>query len=82
MSKYKKVNEDIVDNLIGGIFGAIGKRLRSGALKTLAKRDPEIGDKIKKLEKLRSDLDASLKSKGIPPLTRAQKKAIARGELI
>jgi hypothetical protein len=81
MAKYKKVNEDIIDTLLGGIFSAIGKRGHSVALKTLSKRDPEIGDKIKKLEKLRSDLDKSLKSKGVAALTKAQKRALARGEL-
>jgi|TARA_Y100000310_G_C20567364_1_gene756202 hypothetical protein len=82
MPKYKKVNEDIIDTLLGGIFSAIGKRAHSVALKTLSKRDPELGDKIKKLEKLRGDLEKSLKSKGVPGLTKTQKRALARGELI
>ena len=81
MVKYKKITEgNIVDNLIGSIFSTIGKGVKSVALAHLSNKDPEIKKKIKNLEKSKKDLDSYLRSKGVPELTRAEKRAVDRGE--
>ena len=81
MVKYKKITEgNIVDNLIGSIFRTIGRGVESVALRHLSNKDPEIKKKIKNLEKSKKDLDSYLRSKGVPELTRAEKRAVARGE--
>ena len=41
MAKYKKITENIVDNLIGSIFRTIGRGVESVALKQLSKKDPD-----------------------------------------
>jgi len=80
MAKYKKITEGIVDNLIGSIFRTIGRGVESVALKQLSKKDPEFKKKIKKAEKAKDDLESYLRSRGVPELTKAEKRALARGE--
>ena len=48
MPKYKKTNKAVTEGVIEKIFTAIGKGIRSGALKTLAKKDPEIAKSLSK----------------------------------
>jgi len=50
MAKYKKINEDILSNFVDGIFGAIGRGLRSAAIKKISRKDPELGAHIKKID--------------------------------
>tara|TARA_R100000005_G_C4911011_1_gene148692 strand:+ start:83 stop:334 length:252 start_codon:yes stop_codon:yes gene_type:complete len=80
MAKYKKITENIVDNLIGSIFSTIGKGVKSVALKHLSNKDPEFKKKIQKAEKARNDLESYLRSKGVPELSKAEKRAADRGE--
>jgi hypothetical protein len=80
MAKYKKITENIVDNLIGSIFRTIGRGVESVALKKLSKKDPEFKKKIKKAENAKNDLESYLRSRGVPELTKAEKRALARGE--
>ena len=79
MAKYKKITENIVDNLIGSIFRTIGRGVKSVALTHLSNKDPEIKKKIKNLEKSKKDLDSYLRSRGVPELSKAEKRAAARG---
>ena len=46
MSKYKKINEGIVDKFIEKLFTNVGKKASSTALKTLADKDPQFKKKI------------------------------------
>ena len=80
MAKYKKINEDIIDNLIGSIFRTIGRGVESMAIKRLSQKDPDFAKKVKKAEQAKKDLDSYLKSRGVPELTKAQKRAVARGD--
>ena len=80
MAKYKKINEDIIDNLIGSIFRTIGRGVESMAIKRLSQKDPAFAKKVKKAEQAKKDLDAYLKSRGVPKLTKAEKRAAARGD--
>ena len=65
MPKYKKTNDVVTEGFIEKIFTAIGKGIRSGALKTLAKKDPEIAKSLSKLEKARKEIDKRIKN--LPP---------------
>ena len=49
-------------------------------LKQLSKKDPEFKKKIQKAEKAKDDLKSYLKSRGVPELSKAEKRALARGE--
>lgn len=62
MAKYKKTDEIITESFIEKIFTSVGKGLRSGALKTLAKKDPEIAKSLKDLEKTRKEIDDRIKN--------------------
>ncbi len=72
MPKYKKVNEDIIDNFITKIFTSVGKGLESRAIKKLSKSDPELAKQFKDLQKTKKRLDNYL--------TKKEKQAINRGE--
>jgi len=41
MSKYKKVNEGIIDNFISALFNKAGKGLESATIRKLSKTDPD-----------------------------------------
>ena len=41
---------------------------------------PKPDKKVKKAEQAKKDLDSYLKSRGVPELTKAQKRAVARGD--
>jgi hypothetical protein len=62
MAKYKKTDEIVTESFIEKIFTSVGKGLRSGALKTLAKKDPEIAKSLKDLEKTRKEIDDRIKN--------------------
>ena len=72
MSKYKKVNEGIIDNFITKIFTSVGKGLDSRAIKKLSKADPELAKQFKDLQKTKKRIDNYL--------TKKEKQAIDRGE--
>tara|TARA_R100000008_G_C3447057_1_gene97430 strand:+ start:147 stop:383 length:237 start_codon:yes stop_codon:yes gene_type:complete len=65
MAKYKKTSDRVTESFIEKLFTSIGKGLRSGALKTLAKQDPEIGKKMKQIEKTRDEIEKRIKN--LPP---------------
>mgnify|MGYP003118666321 FL=1 len=62
MATYKKTDEIVTESFIEKIFTSVGKGLRSGALKTLAKKDPEIAKSLKDLEKTRKEIDDRIKN--------------------
>ena len=68
MAKYKKTNDVIRESFIEKLFTSIGKGLRSGALKVLAKKDPEIAKKIKQIEKHINEIERRIKN--LPPEVR------------
>ena len=72
MSKYKKVNEGIIDNFITKVFTSVGKGLESRAIKKLSKSDPELARQFKDLQKTKKRIDNYL--------TKKEKQAIDRGE--
>ena len=81
MAKYKKiVNENIIDNIVGGIFRTIGKGLRSAAIKKISKKDPEFAKKIKDLEQSRKELDAYLEKNVKSKPSKKDRKAVIRGD--
>ena len=82
MAKYKKVTEGVIDSFIGAVFNVVGAGAYSAALDSISRKDPEIAKKVKLIRKNRKELKKMLKKAGVPPLTRAQKKALARGEYL
>ena len=72
MSKYKKVNEGVIDNFITKIFTSVGKGLESRVIKQLSKSDPELARQFKDLQKTKKRLEKTL--------TKRQKQQLARGE--
>ena len=80
MAKYKKINEGIIDTFVGALFTAVGKGSHSRALKSISKKDPKIAKKIKNIQQNRKVLKQMLKDAGVKKLTKADKKAISKGE--
>jgi len=72
MSKYKKVNEGIIDNFITKIFTSVGKGLESRVIKQLSKSDPELAKQFKDLQQTKKKIDNYL--------TKKEKQAISKGE--
>jgi len=72
MSKYKKVNEGIIDSFITKIFTSVGKGFESRTIKKLSKSDPELAKQFKDLQKTKKRLEKTL--------TKRQKQQISRGE--
>ena len=72
MSKYKKVNEGIIDNFITKVFTSVGKGLESRTMKKLSKSDPELAKQFKDLQKTKKEIDNYL--------TKKEKQAISKGE--
>tara|TARA_B100001175_G_scaffold188535_1_gene159960 strand:+ start:656 stop:904 length:249 start_codon:yes stop_codon:yes gene_type:complete len=73
MPKYKKVNEGVVDRLIGAIFTKVGKGLESATIRKISKVDPELGKQFQDLQKTKKRLEKTLSKK--------TKQQIARGEM-
>ena len=48
----------------------------------IAKKDPEIAKKVQMIQKNRKELKQMLKKAGVPKLTRAEKRALAKGEYL
>ena len=63
MSKYKKVNESIIDTIITKVFKSVADNRRSKALDDLAKKDPEFAKGMEGLKKMRQDLKKRLNTK-------------------
>ena len=72
MSKYKKVNEGVIDRFIGAIFTKVGKGLESRVIKKLSKSDPKLAKQFKDLQKTKKEIDNYL--------TKKEKQAIDKGE--
>jgi hypothetical protein len=72
MSKYKKVNEGIIDSFITKIFTSVGKGLESRVIKKLSKSDPKLAKQFKDLQKTKQEIDNYL--------TKKEKQAIDKGE--
>jgi len=60
MSKYKKINEGIVDKFIEKLFTNVGKKASSTALKTLADKDPQFKKDYEVLQTLQKRMDKRL----------------------
>ncbi len=73
MSKYKNVNEGIVDRFIDAVFNKVGKGLESATLNTLKKTDPKLAKDIESLQKTKKDIEKRL--------SKQSKKAIASNEI-
>jgi len=82
MPKYKKISEGVIDSFIGAIFNVVGKGVHSAALAGISKKDPEIAKKVQMIQKNRKELKQMLKKAGVPKLTRAEKRALAKGEYL
>ena len=64
MAKYKKImDESFGENFVSAIFRAIGKGIRPIALAAAAKRDPELGKLIKKVEDAKNDVEKFVNKK-------------------
>jgi hypothetical protein len=72
MSKYKKVNEGIIDSFITKIFTSVGKGFESRTIKKLSKSDPKLAKQFKDLQKTKKEIDNYL--------TKKEKQAIDKGE--
>jgi hypothetical protein len=72
MSKYKKVNEGIIDSFITKVFTSVGKGLESRVIKKLSKSDPKLAKQFKDLQKTKKEIDNYL--------TKKEKQAIDKGE--
>ena len=82
MPKYKKITEGVIDSFIGAVFNIVGKGTHSAALTGIAKKAPEIAKKVQMIQKNRKELKQMLKKAGVPKLTRAEKRALAKGEYL
>ena len=78
MAKYKKINEDILSNFVDGLFGTIGRGMRSAAIKKVSKQDPELGAHIKKIERDADAMIKHLRSKNKRKMSKAELDAIAK----
>ena len=78
--KYKIKEKKYLDTFLGKIFNNIAKGIESKAVKDLKKKDPEFKKKIQKAEKAKDDLESYLRSRGVPELSKAEKRAADRGE--
>ena len=63
MSKYKKVNEGIIDSFITKIFTSVGKGFESRTIKKLSKSDPKLAKQFKDLQKTKKEIDNYLTKK-------------------
>ena len=52
-----KTTKPITESFLEKLFTSVGKGLRSSMVKQLVKKDPELGKRIKDLEKTRAELD-------------------------
>jgi len=73
MSKYKNVNEGMVDRFIDAVFNKVGKGLESATLNKLKKTDPKLAKDIESLQKTKKDIEKRL--------SKQSKKAIANNEI-
>ena len=72
MPKYNKINEGIVDRIIGAIFTKVGKGLESATIRKIGASDPELAKQFKELQATKKRLEKTLGKK--------TKQQIARGE--
>ena len=63
MSKYKKVNESIIDTIITKVFKSVADNRRSKALDDLAKKDPEFAKGLEGLRKAKKNMEKRLNTK-------------------
>ena len=52
-----KTTKPITESFLEKLFTSVGKGLRSSMVKQLVKKDPELGKRIKDLEKKRDEID-------------------------
>lgn len=52
-----KTTKPITESFLEKLFTSVGKGLRSSMVKQLVKKDPELGKRIKDLEKTRDEID-------------------------
>jgi len=69
MAKYKKINEDIIDRFLDSLFGALGRGMRSAAIRKVSRKDPELGAHIQKIENDTKSMIKYLKNKNKRKMT-------------
>ena len=52
-----KTTKPITESFLEKLFTSVGKGLRSSMVKQLVRKDPELGKRIKDLEKTRDEID-------------------------
>tara|TARA_R100000008_G_scaffold31435_1_gene17544 strand:- start:1130 stop:1384 length:255 start_codon:yes stop_codon:yes gene_type:complete len=82
MAKYKKVNENVVDDIVEKIFGALGRAARPFFISQMVRKDKKFAKLWKQGEKNRKDINAYLKdvTKG-STITKKQRQALRSGDL-
>ena len=55
-----KTTKPITESFLEKLFTSIGKGMRSGAIKTLSKKDPQLAKDIQSIEDLRADIQKRL----------------------
>ena len=63
MSKYKKVNESIIDTIITKVFKSVADNRRSKAIDDLAKKDPEFAKGLEGLRTAKKNMEKRLNTK-------------------
>ena len=63
MSKYKKVNESIIDTIITKVFKSVADNRRSKAIDDLAKKDSEFAKGLEGLKKAKKNMEKRLNTK-------------------
>tara|TARA_B100000287_G_C19942440_1_gene507012 strand:+ start:68 stop:304 length:237 start_codon:yes stop_codon:yes gene_type:complete len=71
MAKYKNLDENIINEFIGKIFGALAKNKAKSVVKDLSKKDPKLGKRLAYAKKLADDTQKYLNS-----LPKAERDAI------
>jgi hypothetical protein len=77
MPNYKNVNEGVVDRFITAVFKKIGSGIESKAISQIKNKDPELANKMQKIQDARKDLEKTLSKK----LSSKEKKQMANNEI-
>tara|TARA_R100001377_G_scaffold50626_1_gene29486 strand:- start:947 stop:1186 length:240 start_codon:yes stop_codon:yes gene_type:complete len=60
MSKYKNVNEGLVDKFISALFDKVAKGLESKTINKLKKTDPKLAKQFQKLQDTKKEIEKML----------------------
>ena len=61
-------------------FRTLGRIVKFFAISHLSNIDPEFKKKVEKHKKSKEEFESYLRSRGVPELTKAEKRAIDKGE--